>query len=578
MRAPLCFSKFVAKTYRMKQLITIVTLLVFTQQSFAQNIVVMPGNTGYALPMENSDEDDESTLFKDSAGLHNWVNPNQQVSYYFETHATGKLHITLLAKNKTASTITVLAAGKTFTVHIPQSKNFVPVPVGDIDVIEDTRYYQIALRATQKTNKPIADIQALQLTGSIAGSIHANTKPRRNAASVHLMYPLPDSVKAVAFYNEVTVPKGADIPYSYYMACGFTRGYFGIQVNSKTERRVIFSVWDAGNEAVDRNKVADTNKVKLIAKGDEVVASDFGNEGTGGHSHLVYDWKADTTYKFLVTAAPDSATNTTTYSGYFYAPELKAWKFIAAFRAPRDGQNLHHLYSFLEDFAGNNGQQYRKAFYGNAWVQDEDRKWTELNNATFSTDATGKAGDRTDFGGGVDSARFYLWNGGFKPANAKYGDALNRPTLKVKPDVNLYHHVDSLAQAKKDIELINRAVADGAIDTTGSINGVYYKILHEGNGDKVSVTDTLSVFYKGWALNGSVFDSTEKEPAIFPLNRLIKGWQYGLPQNNVGGKIRLIIPSGLGYSIRNVTMAIPPNSILIFDIEIVSAKKSEAKK
>lgn len=561
----------------MKQLTVIVALLIFAKQSFAQNTFIIPGNTGYALPAENGDEDDESTLFKDSVGLHNWIKPSQQISYYFETHATGKLHITLLTKNKTASTITLLAAGKTFTVHIPQSKTFVPVQVGDIDVIEDTRYYQIALRATQKANKPIADIQAVQLSGSIAGSIHANTKPRRNAASVHLMYPLPDSVKAVAFYNEITVPKDADIPYSYYMATGFKRGYFGMQVNSKTERRVIFSVWDAGNEAVDRNKVADTNKVKLVAKDDDVIASDFGNEGTGGHSHLVYNWKADSTYKFLVTAAPDSATNTTTYSGYFYAPELKAWKFIAAFRAPHDGEKLQHLYSFLEDFAGVNGQQYRKAYYGNAWVQDEDRQWTELSTATFSTDVTGKAGDRTDFGGGVDGGKFYLWNGGFKLANAKYGDVLSRPAIKTKPDVNLYHHLDSLAQAKKDTELINKAVSDGKLDTTGSINGVYYKILHEGNGDKVSVTDTLGVFYKGWVLNGGVFDSTGKEPAVFPLNRLIKGWQYGLPQSNVGGKIRLIIPSGLGYSIRNVTMAIPPNSILVFDIDIVSAKKAVGK-
>jgi hypothetical protein len=47
-------------------------------------------------------------------------------------------------------------------------------------------------------------------------------------------------------------------------------------------------VWDAGNEAVDRNKVGAENRVVLLAKGDSVVANDFGNEGTGGHSHFVY--------------------------------------------------------------------------------------------------------------------------------------------------------------------------------------------------------------------------------------------------------------------------------------------------
>ena len=45
--------------------------------------------------------------------------------------------------------------------------------------------------------------------------------------------------------------------WTYYMACGWHRGYFGMQVNSPTERRIIFSVWDSGNEAVDRGKVAD---------------------------------------------------------------------------------------------------------------------------------------------------------------------------------------------------------------------------------------------------------------------------------------------------------------------------------
>lgn len=555
--------------------VILISLLFLCRQGFAQNKITIPGFTGYALPAEQADKDDETSMFNDSVGLRNWKNPHQQISYYFETKATGRLHLSIVARNKIASTINLLAAGKTFTVHIPAGKAFTEVQVGDIDVIENTHYYQIALRSMQKGGKLIADIQSIQLSGNITSSIHFNTKPRRNAASVHLKYPVADTAKIVSFYNEVTVPAGADIPYSYFMACGFARGYFGIQVNNKQERRVIFSVWDAGNEAVDRGKVADSNRVKLIAKGDGVMANDFGNEGTGGHSHWVYNWKADSTYKFYVTALPDSATNTTTYSGYFYAPELKAWKFIASFRAPRDGAYLGHLYSFLENFVGSNGQQYRKAFYSNAWVQDDDAKWTEINNANFSCDVTGRAGDRTDFGGGVENGKFYLWNGGFKPANAKYNDPFKRPAAEKKPAINLYNHVDSITQAKRDIDSIKKAVNSGGLDTTASANGVYYKILRQGNGDKVSVTDTLSVYYKGWILNGGVFDSTEKDPVTFPLNRLIKGWQYGLTQCNVGGKIRLIIPSGLGYSIRSRSMEIPPNSILVFDIDVVSAKRAE---
>ncbi len=548
--------------------LTIFTLLI-VDKTLAQNTATILGYTGYAVPAE----EDEDVMFNDSVGLHNWTNTHQAISYYFDANAAGSLHLSMLAKNdKGRSKISVAVEGKVFTVTIPQSTTFRKIDIGDV-IINKAWYHQIILRTLSATSKTIADIQAIKLTGDVVAGIHFNDKPRRNAASVHLMYPLPDSVKIVSFYNEVTVPKGSDIPFSYFMACGFARGYFGMQVNSNKERRVIFSVWDAGNEAADRNKVADTNKVKLIAKGEDVIASDFGNEGTGGHSHWLYNWRADSTYKFLVTAVPDSATNSTTYSGYFWAPESKAWKFIASFRAPRDGENLHHLYSFLEDFVGTNGQQLRKAYYNNAWALDEDNVWHELNKATFSTDATGRAKDRTDFGGGVERNRFYLWNGGFKAPDAKYGDSLLRDTTGKKPVINLYHHVDSLLQARKDVAAIEKAVKDGVVDTTGSIKGMYYKILKDGTGRNVLVSDTLSVFYKGSILNGAVFASSEKEPVIFPLNRLIKGWQIGLPLCKVGGKIRLIIPSGLAYSIRSRSVDIPPNSVLVFDIEVLSAKR-----
>ena len=65
----------------------------------------------------------------------------------------------------------------------------------------------------------------------------------RRGPSVHLNYPIPDGVNAEWFYNEVTVPKGNDVVGSYYMATGFGEGYFGMQVNSPTERRILFSVW-----------------------------------------------------------------------------------------------------------------------------------------------------------------------------------------------------------------------------------------------------------------------------------------------------------------------------------------------
>ena len=140
-------------------------------------------------------------------------------------------------------------------------------------------------------------IRTLVLAGDGAVGARFNLKERRNAASVHLGYPTENKSKIVAFYNEVTATE--DPLHTYYMACGFGRGYFGIQVNSPTERRIIFSIWDSGNEAVDRTKVADDDRVKLLEKGSGVFTDDFGNEGTGGHSHLVYPWKKGQTLPLL---------------------------------------------------------------------------------------------------------------------------------------------------------------------------------------------------------------------------------------------------------------------------------------
>jgi FKBP-type peptidyl-prolyl cis-trans isomerase len=530
--------------------------------------VSIPAYTGYAVPADR----DESPTFSEKNGLH-WTDAKQKISYFFYVRKAGDLAISIDAKNAVAGNSFKLSiAGKDFIVKVPSSKNFKPVKIGSV-AIKDSGFYTITLSAIKKAGNTIADIQSIQLSGA-AADIHFNPKSRRNAASVHLRYPLADSIKAIAFYNEITIPAGADIVHSYYMACGFKRGYFGIQVNSPTERRVIFSVWDAGNEAVDRNKVADSNKVQLIAKGEDVFADGFGNEGTGGHSHWVYPWKTGETYKLMVTALPDSASQTTIYTGYFFLPELQKWKLIASFKAPHDGQTLRNLYSFNENFVGLNGQLLRKAYFGNQWVQRRNGSWKEVTESSFSYDATGKAGDRIDYGGGTENGKFYLWNGGFQKANAKFGDLFTRPATNLRPIVDLTKNADSTAQAGKDLQMILAAVRNKEIDTTGSKDGVYYHILKEGTGDYVSLTDTLSVFYKGSLLkDGTVFDQTKEKPAKFTLKQLIKGWQVAVPMCKVGGKIRVIIPSGQAYTIRSRSKDIPPNSVLVFDIEVVSAKK-----
>src|SRR5690606_4541361 len=121
------------------------------------------------------------------------------------------------------------------------------------------------------------------------------------------------------FYIEITVPEGEDVLGSYFMANGFAEGYFGIQVNSPSERRVLFSVWSP-YETQDPNNIPDEYKIILLGKGEGVTTGEFGNEGSGGQSYKVFNWKAGTTYGFLLKGTP-SVNNSTDYTAYFFDPE-----------------------------------------------------------------------------------------------------------------------------------------------------------------------------------------------------------------------------------------------------------------
>jgi hypothetical protein len=290
--------------------------------------------------------------------------------------------------------------------------------------------HRFALSTANPQSVRIPDISALTLDGPAAEGAHFSTVERRNAASVHLFYPLDDArkEKVAWFYNEVVARE--EPVYTFYMACGFHRGYFGMQVNNSRERRVIFSVWDSGNEGVDRSKVAEEDQVKVLAHGDGVVASGFGNEGTGGHSHLVYPWKTGQTYRFLLHAEPQG--KNTIYSGYFYFPEKQSWGLIASFRAPKDGSYLKGLHSFNENFGGSNGHLRRLAEFGPQWIRDADGKWSELLTAGFSHDGHGRD-MRKDYGMGVKDGRFYLSNGGFVGDDIRYGFKATRPASGQPP-------------------------------------------------------------------------------------------------------------------------------------------------
>ncbi|MCB9850743.1 MAG: peptidylprolyl isomerase [Phycisphaerales bacterium] len=107
-----------------------------------------------------------------------------------------------------------------------------------------------------------------------------------------------------------------------------------------------------------------------------------------------------------------------------------------------------------------------------------------------------------------------------------------------------------------------------------SESGLYSIIMEPGTGESPKATDVVEVHYTGWLLDGTEFDSSVKrgKPATFPLNRVIKGWTEGVGMMKVGEKRKLIIPPDLGYGPRGMGRVIPPNSPLVFDVELLSIK------
>jgi len=106
-------------------------------------------------------------------------------------------------------------------------------------------------------------------------------------------------------------------------------------------------------------------------------------------------------------------------------------------------------------------------------------------------------------------------------------------------------------------------------------SGLQYKVLKEGTGATPTVTDTVVTHYTGKLINGQVFDSSVQrgEPATFPVNGVIPGWTEALQKMKVGGKWELVIPADLAYGERGAGQAIAPNSVLVFEIELLDIKK-----
>ena len=259
-----------------------------------------------------------------------------------------------------------------------------------------------------------------------------------------------------------------------------------------------------------------TNAAELLSKG----------IGAKTVSKNAVSWTLDDTkeqqHKLYITTASDSAQNYIIYSGYLYFPNLNKWKLIASYKVSGYTEHIHAASIFKTASI----QQNLEEVFTDTWTQGDNGAWVNVQNKGIQ-----------------------------------------------KPILTPFSDMDSLARAHSDSLIIRKAIQENQTDAVTYKKGLYYHLMKSSESQSlVKMTDTVSIYYKGYILGTDiVFDHTTNDTRTFPLGRLIKGWQVGLEGTRVGEKVKLLIPSGIAYSIRTRSPKIPPNSILVFEIETVKA-------
>lgn len=361
-----------------------------------------------------------------------WDNSATVLSFFFRIDRPAEIQIAVRARvPEGKSQIRATAAEKSFPIELNSDE---PATIADSAIelgtvqIEQAGYVRIDLQGVSKTGPVFAEISELLITSETPdlqlNCVRDNESNRfywgRRGPSVHLSFRMPENRDIEWFYSEITVPPGKDPIGSYFMANGFGEGYFGMQVNSSSERRILFSVWSPFRTDNPRD-IPEDQHVVMLAKGENVRTGEFGNEGSGGQSFLVFPWKAGLTYRFLNRAFPDGAGNTI-YTAWFRSPEAPTWQLIASFRRPKTDKYLTGLHSFLENFSDRHGWLDREGHYGNQWACDNQGNWHSLTEARFTGDDIARRSYRLDYAGGLKipepqpeqgQQQFFLRNGGF---------------------------------------------------------------------------------------------------------------------------------------------------------------------
>ncbi len=399
-----------------KSILIFIAICLSLTIAMAQNrkhVVNLSGNS-YVV-----DGPDGATISTD--GLINWKGEQSKINTYVYFSKPQTVAVTIKGTAVGDSAMIKLSANDESKV-VELSNGAFESRVGEYEV-KQAGYLAFTLEGVSKSGDEFATIQALIIEADDDALVYVHDFSDywgRRGPSVHLNYVMPDDT-IEWFYNEVTVPNNNDVLASYYMANGFGEGYFGIQTNSPTERRVLFSVWSP-YDTQDPKLIPDSLKIKLLRQGEGVHIGEFGNEGSGGQSYLRYNWKAGTTYKFLTQIKP-TGNGATIYTSYFYATDEGRWRLIASFLRPETDTYYKRAHSFLENFSTEQGYLTRKVYFGNQWYRTIDGDWIAGSKTSFSHDETARKGVRIDYKGGYNEEenKFFLQNCGFFSDSTPFG-------------------------------------------------------------------------------------------------------------------------------------------------------------
>lgn len=282
--------------------------------------------------------------------------------------------------------------------------------------IKKTGYYRYEL-------KPMTDPEsAIIINNLIFYQFDKDMKAQVNhtnyqsSPSAHIHYSTTANTSGTYdwVYQEVLVPEGMDPYGTFYTAIGYYRGYLGIQTNSDTERRVLFSVWDRDHI---NGIVSADDYVKFVDKDPDTTTNSFGGEGTGGQSFVRNSgWKTGRPIKFLLNLRKVKP-NAVIHSAWYNVDD-EGWKYVASWATPDEERLITGFHSFIENYTYTNGQFRREAYYYNTWARDiHSGKWVYMNKGRY-THTDGNEGQRIDYEQGVSPDfpdRFYMSSGGYTP-------------------------------------------------------------------------------------------------------------------------------------------------------------------